>query len=1692
VPIKRFGVRIGESYRKLVYAMRKVSVIGLQHRDFPGLWLHGVRRDNGKLAMPGGHAVPGETATETALRELQEEVGLSMQPQDLQECRSGCFSGDRGDVTVTLFVATCPADAKFNVGDDPDSEFSELRWIDPTGSHDLHVPKRRNLLVRHIEDGPKTEVRKSFRSTPTYNLHKGLRGDWKKEGYTLKVVHERELGHGEPSDPAEKDPTRRAFGIRAYDPAGNRVGFASFDHEAANPYRDQHPESYIYPREVGVSKNHRRKGIATAMYQMAEKVSGKRLRPEDLRGGQQTAAARYLWSQRRRPFGRGYKMPKLAKSHVEVGPYKLYHARSSYGNVSDRGARDPKDSHFDVTVYHGDQKVGHAEFLNYRPDQLQVHSIKMVPEHKGVAEHVLRYAQRLSGGKKLVRSTLAKSPPEYAFSDSFTSDKFADDNPPISSYDPQRSKVKTARAGSFKGKPLFHHVIQNGRNVPGAEIQHLLSFHKDPSKNGVAHISGEKDRDALQVYISTTDSRYRGMGLGTKLYELAAKHHGALSSDFALSHGSDAIYRKLAKKPGFKAKLREWGDPQGHYLRYFGERRRVKKSDVLEKSDETVKLYHLTDRSRFKLDPSFAPQDNSISIVDRSGRKGIYTAPNVESWVNGYGYARPFVAELHVPKSLLSEKGVGGRWGGEVFIPSEHFDKVKVHRVIPIDAHAREQYGEYGWFEGALGTGFDTGKMIDTKARAPFKGYKYTGKDVRSMSPEEVKGLKQHFRAGYKARFGKSEYYFDANHFARHGTLKDVQDPPPFAYNLKKGLKGDWQKEGYTFKYLTAENRSNNITINGKRQKNYLEGVYHTVTAHDKTGKKVGTYGFHHVHHNNDIGQPDHEIDVSSAYTDPAHRRKGLATEAYRIVQEKAGVPIRNSPDSRTELANKLWSQPDRQKKFGKKELIPSGKASGRKPSEFDREQLKAGVQVEMEHTDDPRKALEIAMDHLAEDPQYYTKLKQVHDTGQWYRFDESVNPDPYDQPYDTERRLGEGRSLREVLLNTLFKYHAGFKKSTSPTMNKTEYFAVLHKSKNVREQRKKLFGRWKTQAGSKQRKKQMGQMKEWVESRYKMPVKRAKGKMSATGQVIDKPDLTTEQLQHIGNPDSLIHEVAHLEVSPEGMPVKRFQEKMDELWSQQNVRYGFKQQARLAPEYEATAIENILRRRLGLPAHAKTRKLTRPEEQERAADRPELKVVRDYPGRPVKARTKSGALGVGSERLTAGQEVLSPEARQLLILRDSSKAIYDPKKGWRSVPTVDTFIRLREEGFRDTALALAREYFLDKRGRGPYKVAKELSRKVWALEPGVEKSELEKGVPHRLWPYRTGEGVTPEHRRRGIASAMYQYAEQVSGKRTRPSSERSWGARKLWGQPKRMFGKINTGDARVPAKDYWRSKLDKSLRKDAPLNAFSDEGQQEHFQLGRKGTEEHHTVVYEPAKKKMLTKSESYFKLWKSSSVLDAARSFASSKGVLSAPSVKINPEHGARIAHAYEGMRHAPDDPHVQSAYGALSRETREQFQHLLNSGLKISRIEPGQENPYRSSKDLFHDLQHNNHLWFFPTDQGFGSQGQPVQHPLLQESGFSHRGKPLLDNDVFRIVHDVFGHAVHGHGFGPKGEHAAYLVHRQMYSPEAGKALASETMGQNNWVNWGPHGEANRRNPSQTKYADQKAGLLPDEILGGEWHR
>lgn len=55
-----------------------------------------------------------------------------------------------------------------------------------------------------------------------------------------------------------------------------------------------------------------------------------------------------------------------------------------------------------------------------------------------------------------------------------------------------------------------------------------------------------------------------------------------------------------------------------------------------------------------------------------------------------------------------------------------------------------------------------------------------------------------------------------------------------------------------------------------------------------------------------------------------------------------------------------------------------NGRSKGKSILDFDINQVRIGTRHELEHTKDSKVAQRIAMDHLAEDPDYYRKLRKV------------------------------------------------------------------------------------------------------------------------------------------------------------------------------------------------------------------------------------------------------------------------------------------------------------------------------------------------------------------------------------------------------------------------------------------------------------------------------------------------------------------------------------------------------------------------------------------------------------------------------------------------------------------------------------------------------------------------------------------
>lgn len=175
----------------------------------------------------------------------------------------------------------------------------------------------------------------------------------------------------------------------------------------------------------------------------------------------------------------------------------------------------------------------------------------------------------------------------------------------------------------------------------------------------------------------------------------------------------------------------------------------------------------------------------------------------------------------------------------------------------------------------------------------------------------------------------------------------------------------------------------------------------------------------------------------------------------------------------------------------------------------------------------------------------------------------------------------------------------------------------------------------------------------------------------------------------------------------------------------------------------------------------------------------------------------------------------------------------------------------------------------------------------------------------------------------------------------------------------------------------------------------------------------------------------------------------------------VVADAERGKRIAAAYLA---APRfDAVALPAFRAFRDETICQFAFLTRpvseGGLGVA-VEVCKDDPYVDALAMTADLRERRRLKVYAT------AGSGNEHPFLTNG----------ENDMFRAVHDAFGHAAIGAGFNPDGEEAAWLKHSHMYSPLAREALTTETRGQTSTFFFHFQGQ---------QFAEQRVALLPEEF-------
>jgi hypothetical protein len=101
------------------------------------------------------------------------------------------------------------------------------------------------------------------------------------------------------------------------------------------------------------------------------------------------------------------------------------------------------------------------------------------------------------------------------------------------------------------------------------------------------------------------------------------------------------------------------------------------------------------------------------------------------------------------------------------------------------------------------------------------------------------------------------------------------------------------------------------------------------------------------------------------------------------------------------------------------KNLKKSGPGDFSVPPSIDPAQLSIGIQSEMEHTNDVKIAKQIALDHLKEDPEYYTKLAKAGLAHDFEGIPSSGYGDP-DATFNDESRVGDSQFIHTNIGGTI------------------------------------------------------------------------------------------------------------------------------------------------------------------------------------------------------------------------------------------------------------------------------------------------------------------------------------------------------------------------------------------------------------------------------------------------------------------------------------------------------------------------------------------------------------------------------------------------------------------------------------------------------------------------------------------------
>lgn len=283
-----------------------------------------------------------------------------------------------------------------------------------------------------------------------------------------------------------------------------------------------------------------------------------------------------------------------------------------------------------------------------------------------------------------------------------------------------------------------------------------------------------------------------------------------------------------------------------------------------------------------------------------------------------------------------------------------------------------------------------------------------------------------------------------------------------------------------------------------------------------------------------------------------------------------------------------------------------------------------------------------------------------------------------------------------------------------------------LEKSKNVREQRKKVFG---TDANaprvSEKRMKMMQRIRDYVQDKYGMNLETAQGKRDKEGQLREEADLAHEpfdvftpeghaaetkrnkKLKQRGekrtdpkphwigdtletqpSPDAAIHETAHLDLAPEGRTPEQFQLDMDAAYARHGKEYGHAQGKRTAWEVQPMSIENPIRREIGLPANRTTKEHLTPEQIDKLNAQRTKRKLPDLETDPETGveltfddKRPRFHRGTDDKYYDRQSRLQSPETKERVEAIRSGTLKFHPSRGWYRADDSNALVNLRGQG---------------------------------------------------------------------------------------------------------------------------------------------------------------------------------------------------------------------------------------------------------------------------------------------------------------------------------------------------------------------------------------------------------------------------